>query len=182
MDSEKKNLKKSLAKFKEAIPSRAKLSMEALFGVTPEIRSAAQHLLDILPREERSQDEQIQWMTDVWQAAKLPCDEDLAKSPIGKATLEMLKNSKPMGGEIQATPEGTVAPEPVPAIPAEPEVDDTNDYLKKLNWPPKPTTKPDPIDDTPHKWQAAKPSPPDKSLRPLAPSDWNSDSSNNPIY
>ena len=76
--------------------------------------------------------------------------------------------------ERRARAAATVAPVPAAqlAIP-QPAPETTNEYMAKLNWPPLPSQPPakDPLDDktVPHKWQTAKPTPPDKSQRPLPP-------------
>jgi hypothetical protein len=184
--------KNKLSKHKELLPNRTKLSMEAMFGVTPELRSAAQSLLNALPKENRTREEEIAWTTEAWLTGRLPSEPDMEKSPIGRATLEMLKNSKPMGGEIPAEAmaaleslrsklEPTVAA-PIPLAPGEP-AETPNEFASQLaNWPPK-GSQPKAMeqDEQPRKWVAGTPSTPDKSMRPLAPSDWDSDS-NSPIY
>jgi hypothetical protein len=182
MDREKK-IKKSLEKF---IPSRAKLSMEALFGTSEAERNAAQALLDALPKEVRTRDEEVAWTTECWLTTRLPCDEDLAKSPIGRATLAMLQANQPMSVEKKTEPEVIVAPvmpEPKPADLAIPPLqpppgpsDDLGVRMEQERVEKREREKTNP----PWKWTELKPSTPDKSLKPV--SDWNSDANNDPIY
>jgi len=183
MAKPKNKLQQHLSKFAEAIPNRAKLAYESLFAPSEAERRAANELLKLLPKETRTVDAQIQWQTDIW--LKAPSAEELALSPAGRKILEMVADSKPVGDGVTltdsisapaspATESQVVANAAMPAI----EDDGVNDYLRKLDWPPQPQ-KPTPKveeDETPHKWQAAHPSKPDKSLKPLAPSDWDSDS------
>jgi hypothetical protein len=172
-----------LAKFRGVLPSRAKLAQLSLFGTTEEARSSAQALLDILP--EMTVNERAEYMNETWRLANTLSGADMEKSPAGRATLELIKNSKPMGEEVQAKAEGTIAPEPEPPAgeqpaPPEPAVESTNEYMAKLNWPPRPTPKAkDPIDDTPHKWQAGIPSKPDTSQKPISDDDF---ANNAPLY
>jgi hypothetical protein len=174
-----------LAKFKGILPSRAELSMLALYGPSEAARQAADALLKILPPMQSK--ERAAWATEMWTAAKLPSESHMEKSPIGRQTLVMLRANQPVAAE---KPDATVAPvDPEPAtpaesIPAKPEQlpdDGVNEYLKKLDWPPKPSPPPKPLEDDgiPHKWQAARPSPPDTSLKPLASDDF---ANNQPIY
>lgn len=170
-----------LAKFKGILPSRAELSMLALFGTTESARAAANTLLKLLPPMQSK--ERAAWATEIWTSAKLPCEADLAKSPIGRQTLAMLRANAPMTAQ---KPEAVTPVEPQPAPPAEPAPpqeppdDGVNDYLKKLDWPPKPAP-PKPVEDdgAVHRWVAGKPSAPDTSLKPLAADDY---TSNQPIY
>ena len=111
----------------------------------------------------------------IWKIG-FPPPEIMALSPAGRRTLELLgnmpKDPKTKSGEPE--PAATVAPVPAAqlAIP-QPAPETTNEYMAKLNWPPLPSQPPakDPLDDktVPHKWQTAKPTPPDKSQRPLPP-------------
>jgi len=178
-----------LGKYQGMMPSRAVLARLSIFGVDEATRQSANAILKALPA--MNEKERREYLDETWRLADLPSEEDLLKSPVGLATLEMFKNSKPMGGEIQAKAESEGdAPYPDPAAPAEPEA------------PPKLEPPPGPSDDLGvrmeqeraakreseqlagpvHKWVAAKPSTPDKTLRPLAPSDCNADANNQPIY
>jgi hypothetical protein len=156
--------------------------MEALFGTSEAERKAAQALLDALPKEVRTRDEEVAWTTECWLATRLPCDEDLAKSPIGKATLELLKANAPGAKK----PDATVAPvasgpaaaeQPAPASPA---VEPVNERLQKLAWPPAGkllnTPPKDPADEQRNsiwpRYTAGRPTPPDTSLKPLAGEDF----------
>jgi hypothetical protein len=186
MENPKNKLRKQLEKYQAAIPSRAKLSMEVLFGTSQEQRDAAQALLDALPKEVRTRDEEVAWTTECWLTTRLPCDSDLEKSPIGRQTLSMLRANAPMTLEKKPDPEVN-APYPEPAAAAEPEAppaipdDGINPHLKQLNWPPKGTPQPKaPEDDgVPHKWQAARPSTPSRDQTPMVDTDFDS---NKPLY
>jgi hypothetical protein len=177
-----KNLKKQLEK---QIPSRAQLGMESMFAPTQEQRDAAQHLLNLLPKKERSRDEEVQWMTEIL-TMPVPSESDMAKSPVGRATLAMLKNSKPMSGEIPAeamaeleklkSELATAAPTPSdPGAPA----DSPNEFVEQLaGWPPKSQQTPrlkteEPRDNLWPRYGAGRQSEPSKDKRPI--SDWESD-------
>lgn len=177
-----------LGRYQDMMPSRAVLARLSIFGTSEETRASANAILKALPP--MNEKERREYLDETWRLADLPSEEDLLQSPIGRMTLQILDNSKPMSGEIPA--EAMAALErlrskPGPAAPAEPEAplsipdDGVNDYMKKLDWPPKstPTPKLEP-DEEPHKWVAGTPSTPSKDQTPV--SDWNSDASNNPIY
>jgi hypothetical protein len=171
-----------LAKFRGVLPSRAELCQLALLGTSEKIRAAAQSVLDLLsPMTTKEKENRA---TSVWQAARLPSEADLAKSPIGKATLELLRGNPPM--TVEKKLEGNVTPEPAPAQPSAPLAiptdDGVNDYLKNLAWPPKSSLPPKALEDddtVKHKWVAGRPSEPSKDLRPIADSDF---SNNSPLY
>lgn len=180
-----KNLKKQLEK---QIPSRAQLGMESMFGETAEIRASAQHLLDILPKKERSRDEEVQWMTEIW-TMPVPSREDMLQSPIGRMTLQMLDENSKQGDWVGITdpisaPEAPTTEAEVVTNAAMPAVEDdgVNDILKRLDWPPRPTPQPKAEqDEQPHKWQAARPTPESRGDLQFLPPD--SDySSNQPLY
>jgi hypothetical protein len=174
----------SLEKFRGVMPSRAKLAQLSLFGTTEEARLSAQALLDVLP--EMTVNERGEYMTETWRLANTLTEEDMEKSPAGRATLELIRNSKSMSGEIKermkdAAPESPATDaqatqEPTPETSAE----TPNEYMSRLAWPPR-STKIDtpPEDEVPRKWQAAQPSKPDTSQRPI--SDWDSDA-REPLY
>jgi len=153
-----------------------------MFAATEQERAAAQVLLDLLPNELRTTDEQIQWQTDIWLNA--PSVAQLALSPAGRQILEMVGNSKPLAKDDIVNRDAILAPEP--AAPAEP-------AIPPLQPPPGPS------DDLavrlqqdhdakverernapPRKWDMLKPSAPDKSLKPLPPDESFDD--NSPIY
>src|ERR1700736_4870042 len=149
----------SLAKFRGVMPSRAALAQLSLFGTTEETRQSAQAILELLP--EMTEKERGEYMTETWMLANTLTEEDMGKSPAGRATLELIRNCKPMSGEINAAPESPATDAQVtnassPAI----EPDDTNPHLRQLNWPPKASPPPKaPEDDGQrHLWQAAQPS------------------------
>ena len=171
-----------LAKFRGVLPSRGELSQLALFGTSEAARAAANALLKMLPPV--SENKRADWMTDVWNVAKLPSEEDLAKSPIGLATLGLLRGNPPP--TVEKKPEGNLTPDPAPAQPSAPLAiptdDGVNDYLKNLAWPPKSSLPPKALEDdntVKHKWVAGRPSEPSKDLRPIADSDF---SNNSPLY
>jgi hypothetical protein len=167
-----------LAKFRGVLPSRAKLAQLSLFGTTEEARSSAQALLDTLPP--MTAKEKDNWSTAIWQAAKLPCEADMEKSPIGRQTLAMLRAN---------APDAPVKPGPSavdPEAPAEPAVEVVNPIFSKLNWPPqgslmnqKPKTEEEPRNSPWPKYTAGTPSKPDTSQRPISDEDF---SSNAPVY
>jgi hypothetical protein len=171
-----------LSKFRGVLPSRAELCQLVLFGTSEKIRKAAQALLDTLPP--MTAKEKDNWASAVWASAKLPSESDLEKSPIGRATLAMLRANAPVAAQ-KAEPAGTVAPEPVAAV-AEPEIpplqpppcvsDDLGERMEQERAAKRERER----TAKPWKWDMLKPSAPDKSLRPLAPSD---DFDNNrPLY
>jgi hypothetical protein len=177
-----------LAKFRGVMPSRAELCQLVLFGTTDKIRAAAQTVLDLLPPMTTKEKEN--WSSAVWAAAKLPSEADLAKSPIGRQTLAMLRANAPMSAQkseavVPVEAEGPESKPPEPAIPPESAIEPVNPYLQKISWPPKgtitPQPKPDeqPRDNLWPRFVAGRPSEPDKSQRPI--SDWESDD-RQPIY
>jgi hypothetical protein len=177
-----------LREFKEFLPSRAKLGRLSLWAPTEEERLAASRMLDVMRKAGITDKEPISWADSSWNPVNMPTLEEIKLSPTGRATLELLRANAPMSAQ-QPEPAATVAQaEPQPAPPAEPEA------------PPKLEPPPGPSDDLGvrleqeraakreseqlagpvHKWVAAKPSAPDKSLRPLPPDE--SFSNNDPIY
>jgi hypothetical protein len=180
-----KNLKKQLEKYQAAIPNRAKLSYETMFAATEAERAAAQVLLDLLPKEPRTADERVQWATDLWLNA--PTTEALALSPAGRQILEMVGDSKPLPkyDVVKTDAMAVVGPEPAPTeqpIPALQPPQGPSDDLGERMEQERAAKRERERNAPPWKWTELKPSAPDKSLRPLAPSDWNSDSNNDPIY
>jgi hypothetical protein len=182
-----------LKSVKHSLPSLVELGWKEMFGATEAERLAAGRLRRSL-RAAGATDDPEAYKSAVWKF-ELPCEADLEKSECGRATLELFTSNPPMAAEVVAKPAGTVTRvEPVPAAqvaipqqePTQPAPEATNEYLAKLNWPPLASQPPakDPVDDktVSHKWTKAEISKPDKSLRPLAPSDWNSDASKSPIY
>jgi hypothetical protein len=79
-------------------------------------------------------------------------------------TLEMLRNSSLDGRKSDETPMINAAAPESPAqvtnsSPPEPAVESTNEYMARLEWPPKPTPQPKPAEAGPaNPW--VKPSPP----------------------
>jgi hypothetical protein len=154
------------------LPSRAQLGLDCMFGETPEKRDAAKNLLAML-KEAGVKEDPREWQDSAWKAT-LPPKEILMLSPDGRRMLEMFE---PDPEQVQTAEPSNVAPQTSPAPTAEPaspaEITDdrVNSYLKSLAWPPKATPQPKtPVDDTtPHRWQAARPSPPDTSQQPLPP-------------
>ena len=173
-----------LAKFRGILPTRAELCQLVLFGVSEKIRKAAQALLDTLPPMTTKEKEN--WASDVWAAAKLPSEADLEKSPIGRQTLAMFRANPPMTVAKKAEPANVtpVAPvaAPEPTIPKlEPPPGPSDDLGERMAQERAAKVERE-RNAKPWKWTELKPSKPDKSLKPLAPSDWNSDSNNSPIY
>jgi hypothetical protein len=170
-----------LGRYQNMLPSRAVLARLSLFGTDEETRASANAILKALPP--MNEKERREYYDETWRLAGLPSEEDMLKSPVGLATLEMLKNSS-LPKEIQkAEPEGNVAPEPAAgAEQTSPAVEPVNPHLAALNWPPKASPPPKaPEDDGQrHLWQAAQPSKPDTSQRPI--SDWDSPDSRETLY
>jgi hypothetical protein len=179
MDEKQKYLKK----YGSVIPCRARLSHESMFAPSDEQRHAASELLKLLPAPDPSKP--IPWEESIWNPQNHPYALD--QSPAGRLTLEMIRNSSVDGrkGDEARTPDSAAPESPAQVTNSSPpalEEDGTNPYLRKLDWPPRPSPpppKPPEDDDTPHKWQAARPSTPDKSLRPISDEDF---SNNSPIY
>lgn len=140
--------------------------------------------------------EKENWSTAVWQAAKLPSAEDMAKSPVGAATLEMFRGDPPIGDSVQnldvtiesndslesePSQEDGSQSESLDSVPAE----STNDIMAKQlsNWPPRstPTPKAPVENDAPKRlWVAGRPTPESRGdLHPLPPEDFDN---NKPIY
>src|SRR5260370_4669595 len=88
----KKQRKKLLAKYKGQLPSRSRLGLESLFAASPEERSAAAALLKLLPAD--PEDHNCPWL----EGQRFL--QEFTESPAGRATLEMFKNSKPVGDHI----------------------------------------------------------------------------------
>jgi hypothetical protein len=141
------------------------------------------------PMNER---ERRDYSDETWLMAG-PSEAELELSPIGKITLEMLKNSKPVGDGVQRM-DGVSSPELVPydtnaAVPAEqpippipPPPGPSDDLFERMEQERAAKLEREQT-NPPWKWDMLKPSAPDKSLRPLAPSDWDNDLDNNrPIY
>lgn len=133
-----------LGRYQNMLPSRAVLARLALFGTDAETRDSANAILRALPP--MSADERRRYYDEMW-LWSLP--SDLEKSPAGLATLELLKNSKPVPREIQK-PAGNVA-QVEPGPPAEPEAspqepldDGVNEHLRRIAWPPKSSPLPPP--------------------------------------
>jgi hypothetical protein len=163
------------------LPSRAQLGMDSLFAATSEQRAAAKALLAML--KEAGVKEYFQERRDsIWKVG-FPPPEIMALSPAGRRTLELLgntpKETETKGGETE--PVAPVAPESATAEPA----DDTNEYMRRLNWPPRSTQPPQPqIEEPPQdsirpRFVAGRPSTADSSQQPLAPEDFDN---NRPIY
>jgi hypothetical protein len=175
-----------LGKYQNMLPSRAVLARLSLFGVDEETRASANAILRALPA--MNEKERREYLDETWKLASLPSEQDLL--PIGRETLAMLRANQPVTVEKKA--ESVIVGNPThssqaegtesvgnPTVSAEP----VNEYMSKLDWPPKsqqPSPKAPEDDDTPHKWQAAKPSAADKGLRPLPPDE--TFDNNSPIY
>lgn len=176
-----------LSKHKEALPNRVSLAYEAMFAETEQKRRSAQVLLDLLPREARTNDEQIQHNSDIW--LKAPTTAQLALSPAGRQILEMVADSKPVAEGVQpmdslstSEPLATKEPDASPTEPRDPT--EPNDIMAKQlsNWPPRSQQEPPKVveqDEPKRMWVAAKPSPPDTGPRPIADSDFDN---NKPLY
>jgi hypothetical protein len=173
-----------LKKYGSVIPCRARLSHESMFAPTQEQRDAANALLKLLP--EPDPNKPVPWAESAWNPVNAPYYTAWEQSPAGKLTLEMIRNSSVDGRKGDETPMVNAAAPESPVTNASPpaiEDDGINEHLKRLDWPPRPSPpppKPPEDDDMPHKWQAARPSTPDKSLRPLPPDE--NFSNNDPIY
>ena len=113
-----------------------------MFGVTPELRDAAATLLKLLPEADPDEERNSGWL-DIQQMVL----EDLTMSPAGQQTLLMLESqpkAQPGASEktedrlMDAGPQlsATNAQVAIPERPA-PEPDDTNEYMRRLAWPPK---------------------------------------------
>lgn len=135
--------------------------------------------------------ERREYYDEVWKLAGLPSEEDLLQSPAGVATLELLKNSKPVGDD-NGIPD-SISPEPpateaqvANASPPEPAVEPVNPYLQKISWPPKGSLLNQPPKDSADeqrnsiwpRYTAGRPSALDTSLKPLAAEDFDA---NKPI-
>jgi hypothetical protein len=177
-----------LGKYHGMLPSRAVLARLSIFGTSEETRASANAILKALPP--MNEKERRAYLDETWILASLPSEEDLLKSPIGKATLELLKNSQPLPGAPQVSDkpvEATDAPVTNASSPAIEPDDGVNPHLRQLHWPPKPTAQPPkPVNDEPPRdnlrprYVAGRPSTPDTSQRPLPPDE--SFSNNDPLY
>jgi hypothetical protein len=168
-----------LGRYQGMMPSRAVLARLSIFGLDEATRASANAILKALPP--MNERERREYYDETWKLAGLPSEEDLLKSPIGKATLEMLKNSS-LPKEVQTKAEGNAPVAPDPAAggsesPAEPEVDPVNPNLEKLSWPPKgtllnsqPKTEEPPRDNLWSRFVAGTPSPLDTGPKPIADS------------
>lgn len=107
--------------------------------------------------------------------------DEVAQSPVGKLTAAWIKFIPPEFGngaeDLDAdvselhpeAPAADVAISPKPELPP----DDTNEYMRKLVWPPQQTKIDEPVDDgIKHRWVKAEPSSPSKDQQPLPPDDF----------
>jgi len=166
-----------LGKFRGVLPSRAALARLSIFGTSEETRSSAQAILDALPP--MNEKERQEYLDETWRLANTTSLEDMKLSPTGLATLELFAACKPVGDEVtsQMSPNSPATDAEVQAesAPPEPVVEPVNEHLARLNWPPRSTQSPaKPVEDdgVEHKWQAARPSAPDTTLKPLAAEDF----------
>jgi hypothetical protein len=181
---------RDLKDYKDFLPSRAKLGRLSLWAATEAEREAASRMLDVMRKAGIVDKEPVPWEDSSWNPANMPTLAEMALSPAGRRTLELLGPTPKDSKTKSAEPEVTVAPVvPEPTAPsAEPAIpplepppgpsDDLGVRLEQERAEKREREKTNP----PWKWDMLKPSAPDKSLRPLAPSDWNSDASNAPIY
>jgi hypothetical protein len=159
-----------------------------MWGATESERQIANELQKLLPKVDPNKP--VEWEDSPWNPRNQPTLEEMTNSLVGQQTLAMFASCPKIGEgaddpkldasapELPATDAQAPQDKPVP----EPVAETPNEYMAKLNWPPRPSPpppKPPEADDTPHKWQAARPSTPDTSLRPLAADDY---SNNSPIY
>jgi hypothetical protein len=146
-------------------------------------------MLDVMIKAGITDKEPIPWEDSHWNPANLPTLEEMKLSPTGLATLELLKNCKPLPREkpedrtMNASPELPVPDAEAQDKPAPPEAsaETPNEYMSRLAWPPRSTPQPKPVEDDAieHRWVAGTPSKPDTSLKPLAADDF---SNNDMIY
>jgi hypothetical protein len=176
-----------LGKYQNMLPSRAVLARLSLFGTDEETRKSANAILKALPP--MNEKERREYLDETWRLASLPSEAEMELSPVGRATLEMLKNSNPMSGEIQAKPEGAATPvvpgpaaPPVePAIPPrEPPPGPSDDLGVRIEQERAAKRESEQLAGPVHKWVKAEPTKGTGDRMPV--SDWNSDASNQPLY
>jgi hypothetical protein len=114
---------RDLKDYKDFLPSRAKLGRLSLWAASEEERLAASRMLDVMRKAGIVDKEPVPWEDSSWNPVNMPTLAEMALSPAGRRTLELLgptpKDSKTKSAESEVTV-ASVDPEPVPTEPAIP--------------------------------------------------------------